>query len=97
MIKEFLPHKLFKKVRPKNLRLNFFLFYGFYFFNRKVNMVRFCFFNGFCMMPEPYKIKAVESIDLISRSEREKSIEEANYCVFRLKSKENLFPQSSQT
>lgn len=40
------------------------------------------------MMPEPYKIKAVESIDLISRSEREKSIEEADYCVFRLKSED---------
>ncbi len=40
------------------------------------------------MKPEPYKIKAVESISLIPKSERKKSIEKADYCVFRLKSKD---------
>ena len=36
------------------------------------------------LLPEPYKIKVVEKIHLISRSEREKLIEEAGFNVFNL-------------
>lgn len=39
-------------------------------------------------MPEPYKIKVVEPIRLLSRGEREKKIREAGYLVFGLKAED---------
>ena len=44
--------------------------------------------NNEGFMAEPYRIKSVESIKLISREEREKKIKEAHYNIFNLKAKD---------
>ena len=39
-------------------------------------------------LPEPYKIKMVEPLRMISREEREKALKEAGYNLFNLKSED---------